>query len=61
MCAKSNDIRRNSGLFGVYMPMVKTDDIGLANASVQSGYASMYATKIINPATVVSGKVLGAF
>lgn len=61
MCSKSSDIRRNSGLFGVYMPMVKTDDIGLANASVQSGYASMYATKIINPATVVSGKVLGAF
>lgn len=61
MCAKSNDIRRNSGLFGVYMPMVKTDDIGLANASVQSGYASMYATKIVNPDTVVSGKVLGAF
>lgn len=61
MCAKSNDIRRNSALFGVYMPMVKTDDIGLANASVQSGYASMYATKIVNPATIVSGKVLGAF
>ena len=61
MCSKSSDIRRNSALFGVYMPMVKTDDIGLANASVQSGYASMYATKVINPATVVSGKVLGAF
>ena len=61
MCSKSSDLRRNSGLFGVYMPMVKTDDIGLANASVQSGYASMYATKIVNPATVVSGKVLGAF
>ena len=61
MCAKSNDIRRNSALMGIYMPMVKTDDIGLANASVQSGYATMYATKIINPATVVSGKVLGAF
>ena len=61
MCAKSNDIRRNSALMGIYMPMVKTDDIGLANASVQSGYATMYATKVINPATVVSGKVLGAF
>lgn len=61
MCAKSNDIRRNSGLFGTYMPLVKTDDIGLANATVQSGYASMYSVKIINPSTVVSGKVLGAF
>jgi hypothetical protein len=61
MACKSNDIRRNSALFGEYMPMVKTDDIGLANASVQSGYATMYATKVVNPATVVSGKVLGAF
>lgn len=61
MACKSNDIRRNSALYGEYMPMMKTEDIGLANASVQSGYATMYATKIINPATVVSGKVLGAF
>ena len=61
MCSKSNDLRRNSALFGEYMPMVKTDDIGLANASVQSGMATMYATKIVNPATVISGKVLGAF
>ena len=61
MCCKSNDIRRNSALYGEYMPMIKTDDIGLANASVQSGFATMYATKVINPATIVSGKVLGAF
>ena len=61
MCCKSNDIRRNTALFGEYMPMVKTDDIGLANASVQSGYATMYATKVVNPATCISGKVLGAF
>jgi len=61
MCCKSNDIRRSSALYGEYMPMMKTDDIGLANASVQSGFATMYATKIVNPATVVSGKVLGAF
>lgn len=61
MASKSSDLRRSSGLFGVYMPMVKTDDIGLANASVQSGFASMYSVKIVNPATVVSGKVLGAF
>lgn len=61
MASKSSDIRRSSGLFGTYMPLIKTDDIGLANATVQSGYASMYAVKIVNPATVVSGKVLGAF
>lgn len=61
MACKSNDIRRNSALFGMYMPMVNTDAIGLANASVQQGYATMYGTKIVNPATVISGKVLGAF
>ena len=61
MACKGSDIRRSSALFGEYMPMMKTDDIGLANASVQSGFATMYATKIVNPATVVSGKVLGAF
>lgn len=61
MCCKSNDIRRNSGLFGEYMPMVNTDAIGLANASVQQGYATMYSVKIVNPDTVVSGKILGTF
>lgn len=61
MCCKSNDIRRNSALFGEYMPLTNTDAIGLANASVQQGYASMYATKVVNPATVVSGKILGTF
>lgn len=61
MCCKSSDLRRNSALLGIYMPMVKTDDIGLANASVQSGYCSMYATKVVNKSSVISGKVLGAF
>lgn len=61
MACKSTDIRRNSALFGEYMPLVATDAIGLANASVQQGYASMYSMKIINPATVVSGKILGTF
>lgn len=61
MCCKSNDIRRNSALFGEYMPLTNTDAIGLANASVQQGYASMYATKVVNPDTVVSGKILGSF
>lgn len=61
MCCKSNDIRRNSALFGEYMPLTNTDAIGLANASVQQGYATMYATKVVNPDTVVSGKILGVF
>lgn len=61
MACKSNDIRRNSALFGEYMPLTSTDAIGLANASVQQGYATMYGTKIVNPDTVVSGKILGTF
>lgn len=61
MCCKSNDIRRNSALFGEYMPITSTDAIGLANASVQQGYASMVAAKVTVPSTVVSGKILGTF
>jgi len=61
MLCKSTDIRRNSALYGEYMPMVNTDAIGLANASVQQGVATMYGTKIVNPATIVSGKILGTF
>ncbi len=61
MCCKSNDIRRNSALYGEYMPIVSTDAIGLANASVQQGTATMYAMKVTVPETVVSGKILGVF
>ena len=61
MACKSNDIRRNSALFGEYMPLTDTDAIGLANASVQQGYATMYALKVINPETVISGRILGTF
>lgn len=61
MCCKSNDIRRNSALFGEYMPLTSTDAIGLANASVQQGYATMYAMEVVNPDTVVSGKITGTF
>ena len=61
MCCKSNDIRRNSALFGEYMPIVSTDPIGLANASVQQGHATMMAMKVIVPETVVSGKLVGTF
>lgn len=61
MSCKSNDIRRNSALFGEYMPLTNTDAVGLANSSVQQGYATMYAMKVVNPDTVVSGKILGTF
>lgn len=61
MACKSQDIRRNSALFGEYMPLTNTDAIGLANASVQQGYATMYGMKVVNPDTVVSGKILGVF
>ncbi len=61
MSCKSNDIRRNSALFGEYMPLTNTDAIGLANASVQQGYATMYAMKVVNPETVVSGRILGVY
>lgn len=61
LATKNDDIRRNSALFGEYMPITNTDAIGLANASVQQGYATMYASEVINPDTVVSGKILGTF
>ena len=61
MSCKSNDIRRNSGLFGEYMPFTETSPIGLSNASVQQGYATMFALEVVNPATVVSGKIVGVF
>ena len=61
MACKNNDIRRNSALFGEYMPITETDPITLANASVQQGWATMYAMKVVNPDTVVSGKITGLF
>ena len=61
MGCKSNDIRRNSALFGEYMPFTDTASIGLANMSVQQGYATMCAMEIVNPATLVSGKIVGTF
>ena len=61
MACKNADIRRNSALFGEYMPIMSTDQIGLANASVQQGHATMYGMKVVNPDTVVSGKLLGTF
>lgn len=61
MSCKNDDIRRNSALFGEYMPFTNTDALGMANSSVQQGYATMYAMEIVNPDTVVSGKILGTF
>ena len=61
MSCKSNDIRKNSALFGEYMPFTDTQAVGLANMSVQQGYATMYAMKVVNPQTVVSGKIVGTF
>lgn len=61
MTAKSDDLRKNAAIFGEYMPIVSTDVIGLADASAQQGYATMYDIQVINPALVVSGKILGEF
>lgn len=61
MCCKSDDIRRNSALFGEYMPLMETAPIALANNSVQQGYATMYAMQVVNPDTVVSGKITGTY
>ena len=61
MACKSQDLRRNSALFGEYMPLTATDPITLANMSTQHGFASMYAMEIVNPDSVVSGKLLGTF
>jgi hypothetical protein len=43
------------------MPFTTTDAIGLANASVQQGYVSMQAMKVVNPDTLAKGKILGTF
>lgn len=61
MACKSTDIRRCSALFGEYMPLTETAPIVLADQTVQQGYATMYAKKVVNPATVVTGKILGTF
>ena len=62
MVAKDdNDFRKSCGLYGVYMPFVNTAEIGLADMSVQQGYATMVAIKTINPMLSVSGKILGTF
>ena len=61
MACKSQDIRRSSALMGMYLPLTATDPIALANASVQSGMVSMYGMEIVNPASIVSGRIVGLF
>jgi len=61
MLCKGADIQHSTALFGEYMPMVDTGAIGLADMSVQTGVATMYASEIVNPGTIVSGKILGTF
>jgi hypothetical protein len=61
MGCKGSDIRRSSALFGEYMPFTETNAIGLADMSVQQGYASMYSIKVVNPASIVAGKIIGTF
>lgn len=61
MCCKSNDIRKCSGLFGEYMPLTNTDTLGFPTMEVGAGMATSYAMTIVNPHTVVSGKILGTF
>lgn len=61
MACKSNDIRRNSALFGTYLPVSSTQPIGLANMSVQAGMYTMYGMKCVNPDSVISGRILGSY
>ena len=61
MTSKSADLRRNGILYGNYMPMMQTDPLTMANLSSQAGYAAMYDIKVVNPGTIVSGRILGSF
>lgn len=61
MTAKGSDIQHSAALFGEYMPIVDTGVIGLADMSAQTGVATMYDATIVNPAAIVSGKILGSF
>lgn len=61
MACKSSDLRRNSGLFGEYMPVSEAGPVTLPDLQTGTGLATMYGMKIVNPATVVSGRILGTF
>lgn len=60
-CKDDNDLRKTAGIYGEYMPFVNTDQIGLADMSVQQGWANMCAIEIVNPDLVVSGNIYGSF
>lgn len=61
MATRSDDLRRSSALFGEYMPLMATDPLTMANLSSQQGYAGMWDMRVVNPATIVSGRILGTF
>lgn len=61
MTAKGSDLQHSAALFGEYMPIVDTGVVGLADMSAQTGVATMFDAKIVNPAAIVSGKILGSF
>ncbi len=62
MTAKDDkDFRKTAGIFGEYMPFVNTAEIGLADMSVQQGYANMCDIRIVNPNLCVSGKIYGSY
>ena len=61
MLCKGADIQHSSALFGEYMPMVDTGVIGTADMLAQTGVATMYSSEVVNPGTIVSGKILGTF
>ena len=61
MTAKSPDLRRNGILYGTYMPLTATDPLTLGDMSTQQGFCTMYDIKIVNPGTIVSGRILGTF
>ena len=53
----------------VYVEYVETDGsqyvdtgvIGTADMLAQTGVATMYSSEVVNPGTIVSGKILGTF
>lgn len=61
MTAKSPDLRRNGILYGTYMPLTATDPLTLSDMSTQQGFCTMYDMKVVNPGTIVSGRILGSY
>lgn len=61
MTCKGASIQESAALYGEYMPMMDTGAVQLADMSVQTGVATMYASEIVNRAAIVSGKILGSY